>query len=241
MERRIKMSRTRDVFNSWGVATLRTIMPGHLTFNPSNTGRAAFTSDLLTAARSVREGHGLADKPLYFMFMSNGGCWMWASMHMEGFLDGDFADLGSNLEGVIFDSSPAFMSVESGSNVLSLGMSLPLRLVVKAGFYLAAGVSSLYSLATTGSLDATPPNMFWRAVREAKSRSRELYIFSNTDPLAQADKIADLIDERRANGVEIVSVRFKKSRHCAHLVDQRDRYLEALRDFLCLNGTAEDS
>ena len=110
-----------DEFNKWGVATVRTIMPGHLTFSPVNSGRAAFTRDLLLSTRAARQTHGLADKPLYFMFMSNGGCWIWATMHVEGSLDGEFADLGRDLSGVIFDSSPAFMTVGSGAKVLRLG------------------------------------------------------------------------------------------------------------------------
>lgn len=229
-----------DEFNSWGVATLRTIMPGKLTFTPSNAGRAAFTRDLLAATRSLRKVHGLADKPLYFMFMSNGGCWIWASMNIEGYLDAEFADLGRDLSGVIFDSSPAFMTVATGAKVVSFGMNLPLMLVTTAGFYVAAGILLLYSLLTTCSLKATPPKIFWRTVREAKGRSRELYMFSNTDPLANADKIADLIAERTANGVETDFVRFKESRHCAHLRDQRDRYVEALRKFVNPNMTPPD-
>ena len=221
-----------DEFHAWGVASLRTIMPGHLTFTPTNSGRATFTHELLTATRNVRDTHGLTNKPLYFMFMSNGGCWVWASMNIEGFLDGDFADLGNDLSGVIFDSCPAYMTVEVGSNVLTLGMNFPLRLLAKSGFYIAAGFMSLYSLITTGGLDATPPSIFWQAVRDAKRRSRELYIFSDTDLLCDADKLADLISERSANGVETEFLRFKESRHCAHLRDQRERYVEALRKFL---------
>lgn len=161
-----------DEFNKWGVATLRTIMPGHLTFSPVNSGRAAFTRDLLLSTRAARQTHGLADKPLYFMFMSNGGCWIWATIHVEGSLDGEFADLGRDLSGVIFDSSPAFMTVASGAKVLSLGAHPAVALAVKAACYVAAGIIGAYSLLTTASLDAVPPKMFWRAVRQAKPRAK---------------------------------------------------------------------
>ena len=161
-----------DEFNKWGVATLRTIMPGHLTLSPVNSGRAAFTRDLLLSTRAARQTHGLADKPLYFMFMSNGGCWIWATIHVEGSLDGEFADLGRDLSGVIFDSSPAFMTVAGGAKVLSLGAHPAVALAVKAACYVAAGIIGAYSLLTTASLDAVPPKMFWRAVRQAKPRAR---------------------------------------------------------------------
>ena len=221
-----------DEFNKWGVATLRTIMPGHLTFSPVNSGRAAFTRDLLLSTRAARQTHGLEDKPLYFMFMSNGGCWIWATMHVEGSLDGEFADLGRDLSGVIFDSSPAFMTVGSGAKVLSLGAHPAVALAVNAAFYVVAGIMGAYSLLTTASLDAVPPKMFWRAVRDAKARAKELYLFSDADALCDAAHLAELIAERGANGATTEFVRWEDSRHCAHLVDEREEYVGALRGFL---------
>ena len=221
-----------DEFNKWGVATVRTIMPGHLTFSPVNSGRAAFTRDLLLSTRAARQTHGLADKPLYFMFMSNGGCWIWATMHVEGSLDGEFADLGEALSGVMFDSSPAFMTVGSGAKVLRLGAHPALALAVTVAFYVAAGIMGLYSLLTTASLDAVPPKMFWRAVRDAKPRAKELYLFSDADALCDAARVAALIAERGENGAKTEFVRWEHSRHCAHLLDEREQYLGALRAFL---------
>ena len=221
-----------DEFNKWGVATLRTIMPGHMTFTPVNSGRAAFARDLLLSTRAARQTHGLADKPLYFMFMSNGGCWIWATMHVEGSLDGEFADLGRDLSGVIFDSSPAFMTVASGAKVLSLGAHPAAALAVKAACYVAAGVIGAYSLLTTASLDAVPPKMFWRAVRQAKPRAKELYLFSDADALCDASRVAELIAERGADGAKTEFVRWQDSRHCAHLLDEREQYVAALRAFL---------
>ena len=103
--------------------------------------------------------------------MSNGGCWIWATMHVEGSLDGEFADLGEALSGVMFDSSPAFMAGGVVAKVLRLGAHPALAPAVTVAFYVAAGIMSLYSLLTTASLDAVPPKMFWRAVRgEAASQ-----------------------------------------------------------------------
>ena len=90
---------------------------------------------------------------------------------------------------------------------------------------------------TTGSLDATPPKMFWRAVRNAKSYGAELYLFSDSDPLCDANKVQALLTERRDSGTIHAKVSFKRwkeSRHCAHLVDQRDEYVAELRQFLRL-------
>jgi|TARA_B110000977_G_scaffold195865_1_gene275125 hypothetical protein len=226
-----------EEFNAWGVATLRTTMPGHLTFSPVNAGRRQYTRDLLIATWKARQTHGLTDKPLYLMFMSNGGCWLWASMQADGMLDGEFADLGRACAGIIFDSSPAFMTFANGAKVLGLGMNPVARVAVTGTFFAAAAAMGAYSLLTTGSLDATPPKMFWRAVRNAKSYGAELYLFSDSDPLCDANKVQALLTERRDSGTIHAKVSFKRwkeSRHCAHLVDQRDEYVAELRQFLRL-------
>lgn len=224
-----------DVMKSWGCATLRTIMPGHLVFSPLSAGRSAYARDLLAATRAAREEHNLTDAPLYFMFMSNGGCWLWASINDDGLMrpDGPFADLGAAAAGVVFDSCPAFMTLTSGAAVLSLGKPLLLRLLVPLLFYLAAVGMGVMSLLSVGSLAGIPPRVFWRAVRRAPRR-RELYLFSDSDLLCDADKVAELIDERRRLDPEvpIEVVRWKVSRHCTHLVDAREEYERTLRAFL---------
>jgi|AntAceMinimDraft_1070359.scaffolds.fasta_scaffold47970_2 hypothetical protein len=44
----------------------------------------------------------------------------------------------------------------------------------------------------------------------------------------------ELVKERRQNidGCEITEVRWRESRHCTHLIDNRDAYLEAWMKFL---------
>jgi hypothetical protein len=164
-----------DELKSLGCAgTVRTVVPGSLVFSPFSAGRDAYARDLLRAVRAARHAHGLEGTPLYFMFMSNGGCWLHASMARTGALSptGEFADLdravGEGGGGFIFDSSPAFMTVTSGATVLTLGMSPVPRAVVAGGFYLAATAMALGSILSTGGLHAVPPRVFWRSVREAR-------------------------------------------------------------------------
>jgi len=138
----------------------------------------------------------------------------------------------SNKKNFLFDSSPAFMTVGSGAKVLRLGAHPTLALAVTVAFYVAAGIMGLYSLLTTASLDAVPPKMFWRAVRDAKPRAKELYLFSDADELCDAARVAALIAERGENGAKTEFVRWEHSRHCAHLLDEREQYVGALRAFL---------
>lgn len=162
--------------------TVRTILPDQLVFSPFSAGRDAYARDLLKTVRSARQERGMSG-PLFFMFMSNGGCWLHAAMASAGMLssDGEFADLDEAVTkggGIIFDSSPAFMTLTSGAKVLTLGMSLVPRVIVTALFYLAAACMALGSILITGGLDAAPTRVFWKSVREAPGR-KELYLYSD--------------------------------------------------------------
>ena len=63
---------------------------------------------------------------------------------------------------------------------------------------------------------------------------RELYLYSDSDPLCDSGKVAELVRERRAGvrGCDATEVRWVESRHCTHLIDKRDEYIEALTGFL---------
>ena len=230
---------TREI-NRLGCVTLSTIMPDAFVLSPFNGGREAYARDLLHAVRSARREHGMSGGPLYLMFMSNGGCWLHVAMTRTGMLSptGEFSDLDkavSERGGIVFDSSPAFMSIATGAKVISLGMSPIPRAIVTCLFYVAAAVMALGSILTTGGLEAVPPRVFWKNVRLAPGGRRELYLFSDTDQLCDANKVAELIEERRqdtARDCRITEVRWKDSRHCAHLIDKREEYVAALTTFL---------
>ena len=230
-------------FNRLGCGTLRTIMPDALVFSPFNGGREAYARDLLHAVRSARREHGMSGGPLYLMFMSNGGCWLHVAMTRTGMLSptGEFSDLDkavSERGGIVFDSSPVFMSMASCAKAISLGMSpmSPIRCaIVMCLLYVAAAVIALGSFLTTGGLEAVPPRVFWKNVRLAPGGRRELYLFSDADQVCDAHKVAELIEERRqdtARDCRITEVRWKDSRHCAHLIDKREEYVAALTTFL---------
>jgi|AntAceMinimDraft_5_1070358.scaffolds.fasta_scaffold34226_1 hypothetical protein len=184
-----------DELVKMGCATLRTTLPGALVFSPYSGGREKYAFALLTAVRAARQERGLMG-PLYLMFMSNGGCWLHATLSGTGMLSREFADLDlavSRGGGLIFDSSPAFMTVTSGAKVVTLGMSPVTRAVVTGGYYLAAACMVLGTIVTTGGLDALPVRKFWKDVREAPGR-REMYLYSDSDPLTDSDKVAVGLD-----------------------------------------------
>eukprot|EP00227_Mantoniella_beaufortii_P017671 CAMPEP_0197586068 /NCGR_PEP_ID=MMETSP1326-20131121/8172_1 /TAXON_ID=1155430 /ORGANISM="Genus nov. species nov., Strain RCC2288" /LENGTH=222 /DNA_ID=CAMNT_0043150659 /DNA_START=252 /DNA_END=920 /DNA_ORIENTATION=- len=222
---------------------MRSVMPGDMVFSPLSSGRIRYTRELLTAVREARVTHGMVKGPLYFMFMSNGGCWLHATMSSTGMLapGGEFADLDVAVSGTIFDSCPAFMSPQAGAKVISLGMGPVYGFITRTIFYTARLLLTAATVLGTGSQDALVWRVFWRSVREAPPR-RELYLYSDSDPLCEAAKVAELVAERRGmagrvKGVaraEVTEVRWATSRHCTHLLDQRDEYMLAWKVFMKL-------
>ena len=65
-----------------------------------------------------------------------------------------------------------------------------------------------------------------------RARAKELYLSSDAAALCDAARLAELIAERGANGAKTDFVRWKESRHCAHLLDEREQYVGALRAFV---------
>ena len=122
---------------------------------------------------------------------------------------------------------------------MTLGMSLVPSVLVTVMFLVAAFVMSMGSLFSTGTLDAVPPRVFWKSVMEARGR-RELYLYSDSDQLCNADKVAELVKQRRRmkDNCQITEVRWRESRHCTHLIDKRDEYVAALIKFLNVKAPA---
>ena len=220
-----------DVMKSWGCATLRTIMPGHLVFSPLSAGRSAYARDLLAATRAARAEHNLTDAPLYFMFMSNGGCWLWAAINDDGPC---VPTAPSQTWAPLLRASSSRLSrvhdphLRRGSPLPGQTTSLapPGPSVLPRGCRDGSDVASLRR-----KLRGRRPES--SGARSRAPRRRALPV-QRHDLLCDADKVAELIDERRRLDPEvpIEMVRWNVSRHCTHLVDRREEYERTLRAFL---------
>lgn len=230
-----------DELRAMGCVTLRSIQGTWDCFSPFASGRRKFARRLLTKAREARAELGMSKSPLYLMFMSNGGCWSHATMTQCGMLEpgGEFEDLGPHLKGRVFDSSPAKMTLRNGPKVVCVSMGVrntAARAVVHALFYVYGVVAFLLVVAATGST-TMHIDEFWRTCASAPRTCRELYLYSDADEITDPRPLSELIAARKrtmssGKGCDIVEVRWKDSRHCAHLVDERDEYLDALRGFI---------
>ncbi len=230
-----------DELRAMGCVTLRSIQGSWDCFSPFASGRRKFARRLLTKAREARAELGMSKSPLYLMFMSNGGCWSHATMTQCGMLEpgGEFEDLGPHLKGRVFDSSPARMTLRNGPKVVCVSMGVrntAVRAVVHALFYVYAVVAFLVVVAATGST-TMHIDEFWRTCASAPRNGRELYLYSDADELTEPGPLSELIAARKCTGTseegcDIVEMRWKDSRHCAHLIDERDEYLDTLRGFI---------
>lgn len=225
-----------DELKAMGCCTLRSIQGSWDCFSPLSSGRREFARRLLTKAREARATMGMSKSPLYLMFMSNGGCWAHCTMTQFGMLEpgGEFEDLGAHVKGKVFDSSPAKMTLRNGPKVVCISMGVRnsvARAVVHAMFYVYGLLAVLLVAFATGST-SSHVRRFWQTCLAAPRNTRELYLYSDVDELCEAGPLSELIAARRSMGCDVVEVRWKDSRHCAHLIDKRDEYLRHLREFI---------
>ena len=59
----------------------------------------------------------------------------------------------------------------------------------------------------------------------------ELYLYSIDDPLCDAEKLTELIENKQAAGKDISSVRWEESAHCGHLKFHTEEYEAALQKY----------
>jgi len=62
-----------------------------------------------------------------------------------------------------------------------------------------------------------------------------LYLYSDDDPLCDAEKLSELIETKKIAGQEVISIQWETSEHCGHLKHHKTEYIETLRRFLIKN------
>ena len=217
---------------SIGVASVRGTMRTRDAFDVSDRGREEFAKRAIAALKgAMSELFGDGAKPrVYAYAMSNGGCWFVSTLATMA-LRGDKASDGHvmKFDGAIFDSSPAYMSLESGRSALTAGMRGPARAAMRIAFTIAfAALSAYHAFTRTPSF----PDRFWRTMETHNLFERELYIYSANDALTDCKKLEELLDLRRANSARVETLKFEDSPHCAHLRKHHDAYVDALRAFI---------
>ena len=75
-------------------------------------------------------------------------------------------------------------------------------------------------------------NKYWNSLRYNTLSHPELYLYSKTDNLCEANNITQLIETRRSLGCEVKGVLFENSGHVRHLMDYTAEYIDSIQTFL---------
>lgn len=125
----------------------------------------------------------------------------------------------------IFDSSPGYMYMHLAKRVLEAEMPPSLRRTLAiATFSLSMRVTPLFY--------GDRPTLYWKEMKELHWGRPFLFLFSDDDPLCDAPKLKELIEEKRAMGQEVHAVCWAQSEHCGHLKLHREEYVGAMQEFL---------
>lgn len=160
---------------------------------------------------------------LWLYYFSNGGL----MMHTElmGYLGNKDSEkvIDVNLKGLMLDSCPAYWTPRSVTRALNDGKD-------NAAFYcIMSAVAPILSL--FGDKDA-----WWKSVLNSDLHVPELYLYSGGDQVTIAEKVKELIDMRKENGIDASEHVFDDSPHVSHYMKHRDEYTKALEDFMKSNS-----
>lgn len=217
-----------------GAAVLCSVCCEHTVMAPTSAPRAQHAKRLLDALEACEllapsattpPVAATVRRPLFVMSFSNGGAFIWQEM-TKALRPGDgratlYPRVATALEGTTFDSAPCYLHPTTGLRAITEGQPLVARLIAGSIFCLV-GIP-------VGVFRRGP---FWRAMTDDSTRVRQLFLYSTADQLCDADKVAELVEARKARGVDARGINFEDSPHVQHMRTYPQRYVQALADFL---------
>jgi hypothetical protein len=209
-------------------------MEAHLLAEGRRGGRREHAARMLTVLHESISRSEMAGHPLFFMFFS-AGAYVWAEIIDLIAPGAEFASLGDQLSGVMFDSAPVYPCIQSivNAHADAFGMSRWLKTTTRVVFTVWIYLRYTRHLLMFMSLANTDGEIFWRRMSEAPPR-RELYLYSDNDGMTDHVKQTELIGIREEAGAEVTAVKFEASEHVLHLVHAPTKYKDALMNFMDL-------
>ena len=191
------------------------------------------------------DDYGLTDNPIIFHIFSNGGAMIYR--HITEILHGTEKDSFKMLQmkGCIFDSGPAPRKISIGAKALMSSMgqtNILIKYMAALSFvwfmlviYLMSIIAHLVGI--EHKFPMLRHTQFWEALISDKSKSPQMFLYSKIDEVTPYKYIEEFIEERKALGVKVESVRFDDSPHVGHLRMHRESYINQCHRFLasCCN------
>ena len=208
------------------------------------TLRAVGVKALRTAAALLRKRTASTpnQQPRLFVHLfSNGGAFVWrealSAMRESRRGDAEYDDLqlcSAALEGVVFDSAPAYINLKTGVNAIGSalqGKLLLVRLFLQGLFLLFAVLRRVWTLLCCAETLAVEFWSFWEDEKNTLG-ARTLYIYGQDDHLTDATALDGLAATRGdEHGADVTTLRFVHSGHVQHLRTHTEEYIAELRAF----------
>jgi hypothetical protein len=125
----------------------------------------------------------------------------------------------------IFDSGPALYSHAAAVASNTVGVTMPLKLVV---YPIASLISVVYFIFYAGRTD---PIRRWSDTHNAvEGEARRTYIYSNADKLVDDAMVEEHARIAREKGYDVRLERFEGTEHVAHIRGDEDRYWRIVKE-----------
>eukprot|EP01024_Parvocaulis_polyphysoides_P073411 TRINITY_DN9445_c1_g1_i3.p2 TRINITY_DN9445_c1_g1~~TRINITY_DN9445_c1_g1_i3.p2 ORF type:complete len:290 (-),score=30.39 TRINITY_DN9445_c1_g1_i3:995-1810(-) len=206
-----------DVLSGMGWNSLRTIPPSYYLLT-SFQAQLPYASDILDLI--LQTGLHTNNRKIVLMAFSNNG-----SVVIEKFntllFEEKYSPILKSVVGIVFDSAPAFMHVMAAANAFrAAATNFVLGWIIAIMVMLFAGVMYPYR-----------SKQFWKCVGEVLPGKPYLYLYSMDDTLTDALKLEELIEEQKSK-TKVTTKKWERSIHCTHLVQHKEEYVQALKNFL---------
>lgn len=201
--------------------------------------RRAFAERLLAFLRDT-PGVLPHSRALLFYFFSNGGAFvheqLLAATHEE---PQRHAAVLAAAAGAAFDSAPAAIRTAGATQLFSqMSPVAALRPLLRLFFLAIVRIFGLLGGRFAACVGPQRADTFWAAMAAAPTRggAPELYLFSDDDPLCDAEALAALAAARQRAGAAVSTARWAVSEHVGHLRCHPERYEQALAAFIAAGG-----
>ena len=181
-----------------------------------------------------------ADEPCVIGSFSNGGAFVYAQMlrllHEDASAKGPRRFAHVRIAGTLFDSAPAYLTLNSGTRAFTEGIRSAWQRAV--AFFVVRWI--IMPLLVPFVFGARPNDSFFGTLRDDDLACATLYIYSEHDELTDAAKLDELVAQRRARHVRgadaVRTLRIGRdealSPHVAHLLRHPARYRAAVTALL---------
>lgn len=201
--------------------------------------RRAFAARLLAFLGSP--GVLPPSRPLLLYFFSNGGAFVHEQLLacLREDPPARHAAVHRAVAGTAFDSAPAAIRTAGAAHLFSqMSPVAALRPVLRLAFLGLVRLFGLLGGRFAACVGPQRADAFWAAMAGAPVRggAPELYLFSDDDPLCDAEALAELVEARRRAGASVTAVRWPVSEHVGHFRCHPAEYEAAVERFLAAGG-----